>query len=404
MIKINEKYEPLYNESSRIYIITGDRGSSKSFTVADYLCRKSFSKKQVIYFTRYTMESAQDSVIPEFSEKIERLNALSFFSQNKTDISNKYSGSLIKFRGVKPSKGSQTAKLKALTGATVWVIDEAEEFTDEESFDKLNKSLRGKNEDGTDKKFIIIFILNPTYRQHFIYERFFKSKGIDENWNGIKDNVCYIHVTWEDNRNNLDEDFIREAEDLRDTNLGKYKKVYCTGWLDPDAGLVFKYGQDWVYYYNEPENWDSEYYGMDLGYVHPTACIRIRTDDKNKIAYCKQLVHQPGLLNNPLSVLLKPQVGENWIVTDSEDPKTIVSLRTEYGINTISAVKGQDSVRAGLRRMKGWKIKLWFEDKETIKDFFNYRYIDGKGLIEEPLKENDDSCDAIRYIFLKFRL
>ena len=234
MIEINDKFKNLYEENTRYYIITGERGSSKSFSVADYLVRKTYQEKQIIYFTRFTMESAKDSIIPEFKEKLELLNCEHHFNVNKLDITNKLSKSEIKFRGVKASQGSQTAKLKGLTGATVWVIDEAEEFKDEDLFNKLDKSLRVK-----DQKNIVIFILNPTYKKHFIYNRFFREKGINENFNGIKDNTCYIHMKWKDNRDNLDIDFINEALRLEKENPVKYKKVYATGWLNPEDGLLY---------------------------------------------------------------------------------------------------------------------------------------------------------------------
>lgn len=234
IIKINEKFRPLYEEKTRYYIITGERGASKSFTVADYLTRKLYQEKQIIYFTRFTMESAKDSIIPEFREKLELLNCENHFYINKLDITNLLSKSEIKFRGVKASQGSQTSKLKGLTGATVWVIDEAEEFTDESLFDKLDKSLRVKDQNN-----IVIFILNPTYKKHFIYKRFFRDKGVEENYNGIKDNVCYIHMTWKDNKENLDQDFINDALRLEKENPEKYKKVYTTGWLNPEDGLLY---------------------------------------------------------------------------------------------------------------------------------------------------------------------
>ena len=234
MININKKFEPLYKEKTNLYIITGERGSAKSFTVADYLARKTFQQNQVIYFTRFTLTDAKDSVIPEFNEKIDLLNGSEHFEVNRLDIINKYSKSEIKFRGLKPSQGSQTAKVKSLYGATVWVIDEGEEMTDQELYHKLDASLRKKNENN-----IKIIIMNPTYKKHWVYKEFYRDAGVKENTNTIKDGVCYIHMTWEDNRGNLSEDWIKEAEKLKKKNPKLYKKKYTTGWLDPEDGLLF---------------------------------------------------------------------------------------------------------------------------------------------------------------------
>lgn len=75
MIILNPKYYPLVNNETRYYIVTGGRGSSKSFGVASYLCGLSFEPDHKILFTRQTMTSAHLSIIPEFQEKIELMNA-----------------------------------------------------------------------------------------------------------------------------------------------------------------------------------------------------------------------------------------------------------------------------------------------------------------------------------------
>ena len=44
-----------------------------------------------------------------------------------------------------PLAGNQTAALKSLQGITTFVLDEAEELIDEDSFDKIDQSVRAKN-------------------------------------------------------------------------------------------------------------------------------------------------------------------------------------------------------------------------------------------------------------------
>jgi phage terminase large subunit len=81
------------------------------------------------------MTSAHLSIIPEFQEKIDIMNLNSRFDVNKSEITNKESGSEIIF--IKSSSGDQTANLKSLQGVTTWILDEAEEL-DEKTFDKIN--------------------------------------------------------------------------------------------------------------------------------------------------------------------------------------------------------------------------------------------------------------------------
>ena len=114
MIDLNPKYKSLFKSNTRYFIITGGRGSSKSFSVGTFLSLLSFEQNEKILFTRKTMISAHISVIPEFKDKIERLEKEEYFEITKTDITNNLSNSQILFRGLQSSSGDNTANLKSL--------------------------------------------------------------------------------------------------------------------------------------------------------------------------------------------------------------------------------------------------------------------------------------------------
>ena len=232
-IKISDKFEPLFEEKTRYYIITGERGSSKSFTVNLWLTLKMMQINQTALFTRFTLSSAKDSIIPEFNEKINILNLEDSFDIQTHDISSLRNNSKILFRGIKTSQGIQTAKLKSLTNVNIWVVDEAEELADEEVFDKIDLSVRSQL-----AKNIVILILNPSTRSHWIYKRFFRGK-VKENFNGVKGNITYIHTTLEDNIDNLDGDLVRSLLELKKSDPQKYKKAIAASWLDESEEIVF---------------------------------------------------------------------------------------------------------------------------------------------------------------------
>ena len=163
-----------------------------------------------VLFTRYTMVSAHLSIIPEFLEKIGLLGYDDTFSVNKAEVVNLKNKSDILFRGIKTSAGNQTASLKSLTGVSNWILDEAEELIDEDIFDTIDLSIREKNIQNR-----IILILNPVTKEHWIYNRFFESKGIEGGFNGVKDNVCYIHSTYLDNVENLSQSFLERIRDYK---------------------------------------------------------------------------------------------------------------------------------------------------------------------------------------------
>ncbi len=144
MIQRSRDYQPLYNTDKRYILITGGRGSGKSFEVGTFLSLLTYEQQHRILFTRYTMASAGISIIPEFMEKIELLEVPHHFDINKSEITNTETGSDILFRGIKTSSGNQTANLKSLQGVTTWVLDEAEELIDESIFDTIDLSIRKK--------------------------------------------------------------------------------------------------------------------------------------------------------------------------------------------------------------------------------------------------------------------
>jgi len=144
LIEVHSKYKTIVGENSRYYIVSGGRGSGKSFSVNALLVMLTYEAGHTILFTRYTLTSAYISIIPEFIDKLELFGFTQHFHITKDEIINKQTGSKIIFRGIKTSSGDQTANLKSLQGITTWVVDEAEELTDEQKFDTIDLSVRHK--------------------------------------------------------------------------------------------------------------------------------------------------------------------------------------------------------------------------------------------------------------------
>lgn len=202
-IDLNDKYIPLFKNKTRYNVITGGRGSGKSFGINVFLLNLTYESGHKILFTRYTMSSANTSIIPEFVEKIDMMGVNSHFRITKDEITNMQTGSSIIFKGIRTSSGNQTAALKSLNGITTFVVDEAEELDDEGTFDKIDFSIRSLN-----KQNRVVLILNPTTKEHWIYQRFFLGNIVDEGFNGSKGDTTYIHTTYKDNKDNLSDSFL----------------------------------------------------------------------------------------------------------------------------------------------------------------------------------------------------
>ena len=226
MIDINQKYKPIQTSDARYYIVTGGRGSGKSYSINLLLLLLTFEAGHTILFTRFTLSSAYISIIPEFIDKIETLKLQDHFYITKDEIRNKLSGSKIIFKGIKTSSGDKTANLKSLTNVSTWVMDEAEELQDENIFDKIDLSVRNLNQ-----KNRVILILNPVTKEHWIYNRFFQDKGVMDGSNATKGNTTYIHTTYLDNVENLSKSYLEQIENIKKRRPEKYKhQMLGDGW------------------------------------------------------------------------------------------------------------------------------------------------------------------------------
>ena len=379
---INSKFKPLYTEPTRYFLVTGGRGSGKSFTISDFLVRLMLEAGHTILFSRYTLTSAHISIIPEFVEKINILGLSKLFEITKTEITCS-NGSKIIFRGIQTSSGNQTANLKSIQGVTTWVLDEAEELSDETIFDKIDESIRAKSTQNR-----IILILNPVTSNHWIYRRFYE--------NGKQSNTTYIHTTYLDNKENLSDSFIDKAEQLKQTNYEKYKHRFLGAWLESADGVVF---ENWIEG-NQPDVDFPVVFGQDYGFSNdPTTLVRCAFDTKNMKIYLKELCYKSGLATKQIEQINKTYASGFKIIGDSAEPRLIDELKRS-GINIEPATKGQGSVSAGLLGLQDWQLIVDPESYNLKKELRNYVWIDkGSKLV---IDDYNHLIDPIRYAFQYF--
>ena len=382
--KHNEIWDLLGNDS-RYFVITGGRGSGKSFEVNRFATLLTFEDYQKILFTRKTLTSAHISIIPEFKEKIELLNADSSFEINKTEITNLQTKNEILFRGLQSSSKDNTANLKSLQGISCWILDEAEELTDEEVFNRIDLSIREKR-----TKNRAIIILNPTTKEHWIYKRFFESAGVNPGFNGTKDNVTYIHTDYRDNIENLSESFLNQIEHIRINQPLKYEHVILGGWLDKAEGTVFT---NWKT--GEFEEVSVPIYGQDFGFsVDPTTLIKMCYDKSRKKIWLKECYYRPKLTTSEIASLNKHHAGNSLIYADSAEPRLIEELQ-QYGLNIKATEKGAGSITAGIALMQDYELIIDPNSTNLIKELNNYVWSDKKS--NTPIDAFNHSLDAARY-------
>lgn len=386
MIEINSKYSSIITSNARYHLCSGGRGSGKSFSINTILVLMMLEKHRTILFLRKTLTSAHLSIIPEFLEKVNMLGVGDMFHITKTEIINKVNGSVIYFRGIQTSSNDNTANLKSINGVSILVIDEAEELTDEKTFDRIDLSVRQK---GVENK--VIIILNPATREHFIYTRFIEGNAVNENYTGEKANVNYIHSTYLDNIDNLDPSFVEQVELMKEKSIEKYNHQVLGGWLPRAEGVIF---DNWVI----GEFVDTGYnvFGMDWGFgVDPTALARISINKDKRTIYLKEELYQPKLTTSEIATVVERVCTKSGkIVADSSEPRLIEELK-RLGFNIHPAIKGQGSVTAGIATLQDYKLIISPCSLNLIKEANNYAWSDKKSGV--PIDKWNHLWDAIRY-------
>lgn len=396
---VHSVYHPLYtNKDKFIVLITGGRGSGKSFEVARFLERLTFEMGRKILFTRYTLVSASKSIIPEVEDKIERDGTQEYFKITKDRIINKYTGSELMFMGILASSGNQTAKLKSIQGVSVFVCDEAEEWRSEEDYDKMVLSIRTKGVQN-----MVIVVMNPASTSHFIYQKYIRDTHRIEVIDGVPvqisthPNVLHIHTTYLDNLEYLSREFVSEIEDIKANNPEKYQRIVIGKWSDMNEGAIFK---NYSVVDSMPHFVQRCGLGLDFGYTNdPTAGIFCGV--YGNTLYLDEVCYNTHMGSGNIIKALR-QYSSFDITADSADPRLIDELRAG-GLRVSPVVKGAGSVIAGINKMLEMDICITARSKNLQYELDNYCWAKDKDgqYTNEPIDANNHLIDATRYYILR---
>jgi len=142
-------------------------------------------------------------------------------------------------------------------------------------------------------------------------------------------------------------------------------------------------------------DWQAWAYGLDFGFVNPTALIKVIVS--NKKIYWDERVYQVGLTNADLIERLTHEERAD-IYADSAEPDRIEEIERAGWV----IYPANKDVKMGLDLVRRQTLNLTKSSVETIKEVRNYsrkKDKDGK-VLEEPVKIRDHACDAGRYASL----
>lgn len=380
-IQLNSHYHSAFTDKSFVRLVFGAAGAGKSYTMHQQEIIHAMMSKKRILFCRKVANTLKDSCFYLVKKLISDMGMIEGYHYKKNETRN-----YIRFRN-----GSEflmygldkPEKLLSVSSIDRVLIEEAAQ-TKEDDFQLISHRLRGL--DTPDPQ--ITLIMNPVSIHHWTKKRFIDNPHVD--------NPFVLRTTYKHNLRWLGEDskFVKSLENMKNYDP-EYYKIYALGeWGDPSGDIIYR---NWeVVKESEFDKiWGDEFYGLDLGFVHPLALVHCKYVEGK--VYVKQLIHRSGIRSDQVfDIIDSLDINRSTpIYVDSAYPAEIATLVSRG----YSAFKASKDVDAGIRFVRRFDLKITDNSGGVIKEIEEYRFAKNpqNDIIEVPIKFNDDAMDAMRY-------
>lgn len=273
---IGGSYNRFWHSKQRYLVVKGSRASKKSTTAALKIIFKMMQYPLAnTLVVRKTAASLKDSCWTQLRWAIERLGVSQYWRVKVSPLEIEYipTGQKILFRGL--DDPLKTTSITVKTGVLCWGwLEEAYEV-DEDSFNRIDESLRGKLPDGYYIQWLITF--NPWDAGCWIKSRFFDQQS---------DNVLAMTTTYQCNEWLSDQDKAM-FDEMALIDPERYKVAGLGEWGIAE-GQFFKQwstAKHVIEPFEIPKSW-VRFRSMDWGSARPYACLWFAVDyDGNMYCY-----------------------------------------------------------------------------------------------------------------------
>lgn len=388
---LHPAYNSLYRSDKRYDLITGGRGSLKTTQVSNFLIRAIRQDGVNAVVSRFTQTSIKNSIKSDIEEAIKRNNVEHLYDIKQYSIVFKPNKSAIEFVGLKSGSSDQSAKLKGLNRFNILVIDEAEELMDKQLFEDMCTSIRTKEFYNK-----IIVIMNPSFKTHFIYQKFIAPDFYTKKFLGgnvpISKHplVNHIHGTYflAKSKEWLSESALLEIAYDKKHDYNRYLYKYGGLWHDRPEGCVI-------------ENWSRQdefpdipfMYGMDFGHAHDPSAITKVAIRGDKL-YVQEIMYQHRMNTEPMARFMLENLDLNVsIISDNAESRLIEELEG-YGLPVVRCTKWKRS--ESVAKLRQYEVVVCGYAPNLVREIENYVFHNRK--INEPCDGNDDLIDSMRYV------
>ena len=359
-IVFEKNYDALYNHEARFIINEGGSRSSKTYSLCQLLMVYCLQNPQkVVSIIRKTFPALRATAMRDFLEVLKEAGIYEKTSHNMSEhIYTFPNGSIVEFFSVDDEQ-----KIRGRKRHVAWCNEANELFLDD--FTQLNMRTEQK----------LIFDYNPSDSNSWLYEL-------------PKDESILIKSTYRDNPF-LPDTIKRQIEDLKRTDEALYQ-IYALGEHAISKSNIYS---NWTFLPHRPARFTQFVYGLDFGYNHPTALMRIYWHEKD--IFIEPVIYESYLTtSNLIDRMASLDVEkETEIIADYARPEIIAEMNNA-GYNVRNANK---VVKKGIDNIKTFGV-FAMADKHLEKEYQNYKWKKiGDQITDEPVKLFDDAMDAVRY-------
>lgn len=396
-IKMSEMLAPVFYDFAKDvmrhghthYDIRGGRGSLKSSTVSLLVPQLLIANPNThALVLRKVANTLRDSVFNQYMWAIAELGmaGLWYAKVSPMEIIYRPTGQKIMFRGADDPMKIKSIKVP-FGYIAVTHFEEKDQFSGRAEIRTiLQSTMRGGD------KFWNFESYNPPISR--------------DNWANIDsaedkpNRLCHISTYLDAPKSWLGEEFLNEAEFLKQTDERAYQHEYL-GLPVGTGGNVFERLELREITDDEIKRFDRIYQGIDFGwYPDPFCFIRIYYDVARETLYLIDEHYVNKTSNEDNASWIRDRHYNDFPITcDSAEPKSIADLRAS-GLDARNAIKGPGSVEYGMKWLQRRKIVI---DKRrtpnAYKEIVGYEYErnkDGEIISGYPDK-NNHAIDAIRY-------
>jgi phage terminase large subunit len=344
----------------RFIINEGGSRSSKTYSLCQLMiiyCLQNNNK--VVSVIRKTFPALRATVLRDFIEILRDIGLYKQEMHNKSEhIYTFANGSMVEFFSVDDEQ-----KIRGRKRDIAWCNEANELYFDD--FTQLNMRTEDK----------LIFDYNPSDSASWLYEL-----PVEES---IK-----IKSTYKDNPF-LPESIKAQIEDLARTDEALYQ-IYALGEKAISKSNIYS---QWSFVAHRPSKFVKYVYGLDFGYNHPTALMRVYYCDND--IYIEPVIYESYLTTTMLIEKLATLNIEQTvsILADYSRPEIIQEMNIA-GYDVLNANK---VVKKGIDNLKTFGV-FCQDDKALKREYENYKWKKiGDFITDEPVKLFDDAMDAIRY-------